>query len=134
MGVSCVQRKSFVREDCSLERASCLHVRCILKLILNVLIKEMYKKLLWEAGSDTVVSSYMVGFYDNKKLIGKGFGESVPIAEEMAARDALRNVFGLKLNRPALPFGKEGRNLNLDLTKLNASMAQISSSPQQQLN
>ncbi|ELT88425.1 hypothetical protein CAPTEDRAFT_222168 [Capitella teleta] len=95
---------------------------------------ELEPRLLWEAGSDTVVSSYMVGFYENKKLIGKGFGESVPIAEEMAARDALRNVFGLKLNRPALPFGKEGRNLNLDLTKLNASMAQISSSPQQQLN
>ena len=31
--------------------------------------------------------------YCNKQIIGQSYGETLEIAEEMAARDALRNIF-----------------------------------------
>merc|ERR1712211_113776 len=41
----------------------------------------------------TILSSHQVGVYCNQELIGQSYGESLAIAEDMAARDALRNIF-----------------------------------------
>ena len=51
-----------------------------------------------------------------------GYGETMTIAEEMAARDALRRIFHVTDDRPALPFGSKGRDLCLDTNTLNASL------------
>ena len=40
-------------------------------------------------------------------------GETVTIAEEMAARDALRRLFKITESRTPLPFGQVGHKLNL---------------------
>ena len=40
-------------------------------------------------------------------------GETVTIAEEMAARDALRRLFKITERRDALPFGLVGHKLTL---------------------
>ena len=45
------------------------------------------------SGPDTILSSHLVGLYCNKEIIGQSYGETLAIAEEMAARDALRNIF-----------------------------------------
>ena len=40
-------------------------------------------------------------------------GETVTIAEEMAARDALRRLFKITESRAPLPFGQVGHKLQL---------------------
>jgi len=40
-------------------------------------------------------------------------GETVTIAEEMAARDALRRLFRITESRASLPFGQVGHKLQL---------------------
>merc|ERR1719483_46670 len=50
-------------------------------------------RLLWQTGPATILSNHMVGVFCNKEIIGQSSGETVEIAEEMAARDALRNIF-----------------------------------------
>lgn len=64
-------------------------------------------RLLWQTGPVTVLSSHMVGVFCNKEIIGHSPGESIEIAEEMAARDALRNIFNTSDARAPLPFGQE---------------------------
>lgn len=77
--------------------------------------EEPEPRLLWETGSETVVAAYVVGIYSNKQLIGQSPGETLTIAEEMAARDALRKLFGLMDNDAPLKFGEEGHKLDLDM-------------------
>lgn len=43
------------------------------------------------------------------------FGETVTIAEEMAAKDALYQIFEITNNSAPLPFGPRGRFLRLDV-------------------
>ena len=45
-------------------------------------------------GPDTILASHLVGLYCHKEIIGQSYGETLEIAEEMAARDALRNILG----------------------------------------
>lgn len=47
-------------------------------------------RLLFQTGPDTILASHNVGMFSDKQIIGQSFGETLPIAEEMAARDALR--------------------------------------------
>ena len=60
-------------------------------------------RLLWQSGPSSILASYRVGLYLDRwlpagavgdpvvrELIGESPGETVQIAEEMAARDALR--------------------------------------------
>ena len=54
-------------------------------------------------------------------FIFSGYGETVNIAEEMAARDALRPLFGTTLNKSPLPFNKTPR-LMLDSNRVNISV------------
>ena len=62
-------------------------------------------RLLWQTGPGTIFSNHMVGIFCNKEIIGESSGETLDIAEEMAARDALRNIFNTHEARDPLPFG-----------------------------
>lgn len=61
-------------------------------------------RLLGDAGVNTVLASYHVGIYCNKKQIGSGFGEDVTIAKNSAAHDSLRNFFGTTENMTPFDF------------------------------
>jgi len=63
-------------------------------------------RLLWQTGPATILSNHMVGVFCNKEIIGQSSGETVEIAEEMAARDALRNIFNTGEAAAPLPFGQ----------------------------
>jgi large subunit ribosomal protein L44 len=76
-------------------------------------------RLLWSTGTETILASYVIGIYCNKKLIGKAPGETVSIGEEMAARDALRRLWNIAESRAPLPLGRSGHNLKL--TDISAS-------------
>ena len=70
-------------------------------------------RLLWHTGTSTVVAAYIVGIYSDKQLVGQSAGETLVIAEELAARDALRKYFGLMDNMAPLKFGGEGHALDI---------------------
>jgi large subunit ribosomal protein L44 len=71
-------------------------------------------RLIRESGRTTIEAVYVVGIYSDKKFLGSGPGETLDTAEEMAARDALKRMFRTTDKQTPLPFGSEGRKLNLD--------------------
>ncbi|KAK2181372.1 hypothetical protein NP493_401g02045 [Ridgeia piscesae] len=74
---------------------------------------EPESRLLWETGSETVVAAYMVGIYCNKQLIGKAAGETVSIAEHMAAQNALQQFFNFG-NDAAIHFDRHSLTVNAE--------------------
>uniref|UniRef100_A0A8D8RC96 Large ribosomal subunit protein mL44 n=1 Tax=Cacopsylla melanoneura TaxID=428564 RepID=A0A8D8RC96_9HEMI len=51
-------------------------------------------RLVGASAKNTILANYQVAYYNkDKQMIGLGFGESVEIGKEMAARDALRRLF-----------------------------------------
>jgi len=68
-------------------------MRVLSTVLANQKRGEPEPRLLWKIGPGTLLSSFTVGIYSDKKLIGESSGESLQIAEEMAARDALRVLF-----------------------------------------
>ncbi|XP_012942058.1 39S ribosomal protein L44, mitochondrial [Aplysia californica] len=82
-------------------------------------------RLLWKSGSNTMMSLYWVGIYSNKQLISKAPGETVLIAEEMAAREAVKKVMRTEDNRPPLVLGTVAERLELDRDRVNASAEDI---------
>ncbi|XP_076362788.1 mitochondrial ribosomal protein L44 [Tachypleus tridentatus] len=93
----------------------------------NILEKEgkdpAEPRLLWQAGSNTILAFYYVGIYSNKNFLGKAPGETLTVAEEMAARDALSRIFGLTENHKPLPFGKQGHQLVINNNEKNYSLS-----------
>jgi len=63
-------------------------------------------RLLWQSGPGSILASYTVGIYVDRELIGESPGETLDIAEEMAARDALRNIFLTCESSGPLPWGR----------------------------
>ena len=63
--------------------------------------------MLFCSGPDTILASHLVGVYCNKEIIGQSYGETLEIAEEMAARDALRNIFQTAEHSAPRPFGRD---------------------------
>jgi dsRNA-specific ribonuclease len=63
-------------------------------------------RLLWRTGPGSLLASYTVGLYVDRELVGESPGESLHIAEEMAARDALRNLFKTAEHEAPLPWAK----------------------------
>jgi len=80
---------------------------------------EAEPRLIAEIGKNTILASYQVGIYSNKKLIGRGCGKTPWSAEDMAALDALWKRWGIFLSRKPIPF-------NLELPPLKRSSQQIS--------
>ncbi|KAL6052585.1 hypothetical protein STEG23_025335 [Scotinomys teguina] len=74
---------------------------------MGLLVEELKKRnisapesrLTRESGSKTALPLYFVGLYCDKKLIAEGPGETVLVAEEEAARVALRKLYGFTENR-----------------------------------
>lgn len=64
-------------------------------------------RIIAEAGRNTILATYQIGLYSDKKLIGVGFGESVDVAKEMAAFDALKRLFKLTEKARPIPFNLE---------------------------
>lgn len=63
-------------------------------------------RLLWESGRNTLEASFCVGLYSDKQMLGYSVGETLSIAQEMAARDALRRFLALTVDRNVLPLSE----------------------------
>lgn len=55
-------------------------------------------------------------------LVCAASGETLPIAEDMAARDALSRFYGTHTNRSPFKFSNVGHELTVDLTRVNHSI------------
>jgi large subunit ribosomal protein L44 len=92
-------------------------------LVLSTLLHNMgmqppEPRLLWQSGPRTLLSSFIVGIYSDKQLIGQFAGETTEVAEEMAARDALRRLFKttdcmnpLPVHSPSNPQSKPNQTI-----------------------
>ncbi|XP_072110621.1 large ribosomal subunit protein mL44 isoform X1 [Mobula birostris] len=75
---------------------------------MGLLVEELKKRkvplpeprLTRQSGSGTVLPVYFVGLYSDKQLIAEGPGETILVAEEEAARVALRKLYGYTESRP----------------------------------
>lgn len=94
---------------------------------MGVLCEEMGKngskskpipRLIWSTGGSHAMGVFVVGIYENERMIGKGSGENMDIAEEMAARDALRRLFGTVESATPLPFGDRARKYARDINSV----------------
>lgn len=66
---------------------------------------------------------FIVGMYDGERMIGKGSGENMDVAEEMAARDALRRLVGTDEARAPVPFGERARKYSRDINSVYETLA-----------
>uniref|UniRef100_A0A914W408 Large ribosomal subunit protein mL44 n=1 Tax=Plectus sambesii TaxID=2011161 RepID=A0A914W408_9BILA len=70
-------------------------------------------RLLRSSGANTAMPVYMVGIYSDRVLIGEGPGESIAIAQEMAASDALQRMWGLAADHRPFALGDAGKRLDV---------------------
>lgn len=56
-------------------------------------IPELEPRLCNESAANTILANYQVGLYSNKKLLGIGWGESIEIAKDTAAVDAIKRLY-----------------------------------------
>jgi len=84
-------------------------------------------RLMWQTGPGTILSNHMVGIFCDKEIIGESSGETLDIAEEMAARDALRNIFNTHEARAPLPFGQPASGIatNIPLAEVKVESQNI---------
>merc|ERR1712136_796 len=75
-------------------------------------------RLIRKAGSNTLLAVYHVGIYSNKTFVASGTGESVEIAQEMAARNGLKKLFHTDDSMRALPFGRQLKELQQKIKDL----------------
>jgi len=61
-------------------------------------------RLLWETAPSSILATYRVGVYVDRELVGESPGETLQEAEEMAARDALRNLYRTSEHAAPLPW------------------------------
>ncbi|XP_037380038.1 39S ribosomal protein L44, mitochondrial [Talpa occidentalis] len=86
---------------------------------MGLLVEELKKRkisapesrLTRQSGSTTALPLYFVGLYCDKKLIAEAPGETVLVAEEEAARVALRKLYGFAENRRPWDYSKPKENL-----------------------
>ncbi|KAM6152382.1 large ribosomal subunit protein mL44 isoform 1-T1 [Erethizon dorsatum] len=85
---------------------------------MGLLVEELKKRnislpesrLTRQSGSTTALPLYFVGLYCDKKLIAEGPGETILVAEEEAARVALRKLYGFTENRRPWDYSKPKEN------------------------
>ncbi|XP_046734679.1 39S ribosomal protein L44, mitochondrial [Diprion similis] len=79
-------------------------------------------RLTAQTGVNTVLAAYQVAVYSDQQFLGIGAGETVQVAKNIAALDALQRMFGISdFSRP-IPFNltvdvSSQRTENLPLTK-----------------
>lgn len=61
-------------------------------------------RLIGSCGANTLLASYNVGIYCDKKMIGSGFGETVETAVSEASVDALRGLYKIRTHQQFLKF------------------------------
>lgn len=83
---------------------------------------EWIVRLIWSTGANHPTAAFIVGLYVDEKMIAKGSGENLDVAEEMAARDGLRRLFGTDEGAAPLPFGDRARKLSKDINSLYESI------------
>lgn len=81
-------------------------------------------RLLFESGRNSIEAVYHVGLYSEKRLLGRGVGETLQSAEEMAAYDTLRRLFHLNDSGVQLPLGEKARTLNFNSERRNMSLVE----------
>ncbi|XP_052075709.1 39S ribosomal protein L44, mitochondrial-like isoform X1 [Mytilus californianus] len=86
-------------------------------------------RLLWQSASATMLSLYHVGIYSDKQLIGRSPGETLPIAEEMAAKDALSKLMNISLAAKPLQFGEKSESWKFDYNQRNQSANDLLQTP-----
>lgn len=79
-------------------------VEYLKEICVDLKMAEPEPRLIGEAAKNTVLATYQVAIYSNKKQIGKGFGENINTAIEVASLDALRTLFDIQDNRKPLDF------------------------------
>jgi len=79
-------------------------------------------RLLWSTGATHPAGAFIVGLYMDKKFLSKGSGETVEIAEEMAARDALRRIYGTEEEATPLPYGEKARKYSTIINSVYQSL------------
>nr|CAG4643511.1 EOG090X0DYO [Ilyocryptus agilis] len=84
-------------------------------------------RLIRKAGANTILAVYHVGIYSDKIFIAEGAGESLEIAQEIAARDALKRLFHTEDSMKALPFGRQ-------LKAFKSKIEQLENHPNVSLN
>jgi len=90
-------------------------------------------RIIRSTGSDTILSAFTVGIFSDKDpdggsaktFVGSGFGETVDIAIDMAAKDSLRSFFGLHPG-VRLSFGRDARRLSIQFDTKNWSISMLS--------
>lgn len=69
--------------------------------------------------------------FDEPQFHSLGTGESISIAQEMAARNALKRMFGTEDSMKALPFGRQLKTIQSKIISLesqpNVSLSQWTS-------
>jgi large subunit ribosomal protein L44 len=91
---------------------------------MGLLVEELKKRnipapesrLTRQSGSTTALPLYFVGLFCDRKLIAEGPGETVLVAEEEAARGALRRLYGFTENRRPWDYTKPKRSLRAEKT------------------
>lgn len=71
-------------------------------------------RLMFQTGIQTLEPCYLVGLYVNQKLIGSSAGETLDIAEDCAALDALQRLFDLKDNRQPYIYGEDSEKIDYE--------------------
>lgn len=86
---------------------------------LNMILKnnqlpQYEARIMYQTGYKTIESCYVVGLYVNKQFIGSNPGETLEIAEECAALDALQRLFDLGVDRAPFVYGEASEKINFD--------------------
>lgn len=61
-------------------------------------------RLCTTSGTNTILAVYRVALYDDGSMIGIGWGESIEIATDVAARNALQRIFGTEESTLSFEF------------------------------
>lgn len=84
-----------------------------LNLILaNSQLPSYEPRLMFQVGARSLEACHLVGLYSNKRLLGSSAGETLPIAEECAALDALQRLFDLRDGREPLIYGEAADSID----------------------
>lgn len=89
--------------------------RDTLNLILrNSKLPTYEPRIMFETGVKTLEPCHLIGLYANQKFLGASAGETLSIAEDCAALDALQRLFDLKESRTPLIYGEAAEKIDYD--------------------
>jgi large subunit ribosomal protein L44 len=81
-------------------------------ILANESLPPFEPRLVRDTGRNTIQACFMVGLYVNQRHIGTGSGETLEVAEEMAAYDALRKLFGIRPAEVVYEFGPRAYDMD----------------------